>query len=183
MAPQKRALIITTNFGVEEQELTRPLADLTEAGVDVTVESKGGGEIQTVSGDKDWASVVQADTALARAHAEDYDLLVIPGGTVNADTLRGDSDARRLLSDFARDHKSVGAICHGPWLTIDAGVARGKTLTSWKSLHPDLENAGATWVDQEVKVCPANGWTLITSRSPADLPAFDKALVEALSGD
>ncbi|MFO6198818.1 DJ-1/PfpI/YhbO family deglycase/protease, partial [Pseudomonas aeruginosa] len=107
-------------------------------------------------------------------------VLLVPGGTVNADTLRQDSEARRLVREFSDAGKTVAAICHGPWLLIDAGVARGKTLTSYSSVRIDLTNAGANWVDTRVKVCPANGWTLITSRNPGDLQAFNEAIGEAL---
>jgi protease I len=181
MTDSKKALVITTDFGVEEAELNSPVTDLTAAGIDVTVASVSGQGIQTVQSDRDHASVVQANTALADVDGQDYDLLVVPGGTVNADGLRGNPDAQRLVAGFAEAGKPIGAICHGPWITIDAGVAKGKTLTSYGSLKPDLENAGATWVDQEVKRCPANGWVLITSRNPGDLPAFDQALVDELS--
>jgi protease I len=181
MSDQKKALVITTDFGVEEAELTQPVTDLKSAGVQVTVASVGGQDIQTVQSDRDHASIVRADAKLADVDGTDYDLLVVPGGTVNADGLRGNPDTRSLVSGFAAAGKPVGAICHGPWTTIDAGVAKGKTLTSYGSLKPDLENAGANWVDQEVKRCPANGWVLITSRTPDDLPAFDQALVDELS--
>ncbi len=124
--------------------------------------------------------IVNSDARLQGLRAEDYDLLLVPGGTVNADTLRQDSEARRLVREFSDAGKTVAAICHGPWLLIDAGVARGKTLTSYSSVRIDLTNAGANWVDTRVKVCPANGWTLITSRNPGDLQAFNEAIGEAL---
>ncbi|MFO5891651.1 DJ-1/PfpI/YhbO family deglycase/protease, partial [Pseudomonas aeruginosa] len=123
---------------------------------------------------------VNTDARMQGLRAEDYDLLLVPGGTVNADTLRQDSEARRLVREFSDAGKTVAAICHGPWLLIDAGVARGKTLTSYSSVRIDLTNAGADWVDTRVKVCPANGWTLITSRNPGDLQAFNEAIGEAL---
>lgn len=177
----KKALIAVTDFGVEEQELLQPRKDLQAAGIEVTVVSDSGKTIQTVSGDKDWASTVEPDAKLADVKADDYDLLVIPGGTVNADTLRTDDDARALVKAFAHAGKTVGAICHGPWILIDAEVIKGKTLTSFQSIRPDLRNAGGTVVDEQAKVCPANGWTLVTSRNPDDLDAFGKALVEALA--
>ena len=92
-----------------------------------------------------------------------------------------DRDGRRLVKEFAAAGKPVGAICHGPWVLIDADVAKGKTLTSYISIRPDLENAGATWVDKEVLRCPGNGWVLLTSRNPNDLPAFTQALVDEIS--
>jgi protease I len=112
-----------------------------------------------------------------------FNTLVIPGGTVNADTLRQDAAALRLIKEFADAGKTIAAICHGPWALIDAGVIKGKTLTSYKSVRIDLENAGAAgWVDEPVKQCQANGWTLITSRTPDDLPAFNDAIAKALAG-
>lgn len=180
MSEQKRVLVAVTDFGVEEPELVEPVKALREAGAVVTIASISGAAIQTVTSDKDWASTVSADTTLAEVSADDFDLLVIPGGTVNADTLRIDEDARRLVKGFAGAGKPVGAICHGPWIAIDAGVIEGKTLTSYPSLTPDLTNAGGTWVDQEVKRCPANDWVLITSRNPDDVPAFNGALISEI---
>ena len=176
-----RALIAVTDFGVEEAELVEPFNALKKSNIEVTVASNSGETVQTVTGDKNWASTVNADSTLADAKASDYDLLVIPGGTVNADTLRTDEDGRRLVKEFAAAGKPVGAICHGPWVLIDADVAKGKTLTSYISIRPDLENAGATWVDKEVLRCPGNGWVLLTSRNPNDLPAFTQALVDEIS--
>jgi protease I len=101
---------------------------------------------------------------------------------VNADTLRLDANAQRLVKEFAEAGKVIAAICHAPWLLINAGVITGKTLTSYPSVKLDLENAGAAgWVDTEVKQCPANGWTLITSRTPDDIPAFNEAIAAALA--
>lgn len=176
----KQALVVCTEFGVEEAELKGPVDALRGAGVDVTIASTGGGTIQTVTGDKDWASTVSADRALKDVAADDFDVLVIPGGTVNADTLRGNDDARTIVRHFADAHKPVAAVCHGPWLLIDAGLAEGKTLTSYSSLAIDLTNAGATWVDKSVFRCPANDWTLITSRNPGDLDDFQHAILEEL---
>lgn len=180
-APDDRtALVITTDFGVEEAELVEPAAALRNAGVAVTVASVGGGTIQTVNGDKDWASTVEPDAALADVVADQFDIVIVPGGTVNADTLRGDEAARKLLRAFADAGKPIAAICHGPWILIDAGLAEGKTLTSYPSLSLDLANAGATWVDSSVFRCPANGWVLITSRNPGDLEDFNRAILDEL---
>ena len=176
-----RALIAVTDFGVEEAEIVEPLNALKKAGIEVTVASNSGEVIQAVTGDKDWASKVDADSKLADAKAADYDLLVIPGGTVNADTLRVDEDGLRLVKDFSSAGKPVGAICHGPCVLIDAGVAKGKKMTSYISIRPDLENAGANWVDEELVRCPGNDWVLITSRNPNDLPTFTKALVDEVA--
>lgn len=177
----KKAVIIATGFGVEEPEIISPRDALTSAGIDVTIASNSGNDIQTVTGDKDWASTVKADTTLDKISADDYDLVVLPGGTVNADTLRIDTEAQRILNEFASAHKPVGAICHAPWALIDAGLTEGKTMTSYQSIRTDLKNAGAHWVDEEVFRCPGNDWVLITSRNPHDLPAFTKALIDELA--
>lgn len=177
----KKVLIITANSGIERDELLRPLESLRQQGAEVTHASLKGGEAQTWVGDAEKDLKVNSDATLKELSAEAYDALVIPGGTVNADTLRQDGDARRLVREFAEAGKTVAAICHGPWLLIDAGVVAGKTLTSYASLRTDLINADAAgWEDAQVKVCPARGWTLITSRAPNDLPAFNAALAEAL---
>ena len=176
-----RALIAVTDFGVEKAEIVEPLNALKKAGIEVTVASNSGEAIQTVTGDKDWASKVDADSKLADVKAADYDLLVIPGGTVNADTLRVDEDGRRLVKEFSSAGKPVGAICHGPWVLIDADVTKGKKMTSYISIRPDLQNAGANWVDEGLVRCPGNDWVLVTSRNPNDLPIFTKALVDEVA--
>lgn len=177
-----RALIAVTDFGVEEPELLEPVSALTEAGVELSVLSTSGKTVQTVTGDKDWASTYEPDGSLEGVSADGYDILVLPGGTVNADTLRINADSQRLINEFADAGKPIAAICHAPWALIDAGVAKGKTLTSYESVKIDLENAGVNWVDQEVKRCPANGWVLITSRNPGDLKAFNTAVIDELNG-
>jgi protease I len=147
----------------------------------VTHASPEGGHVQTFLQDTEKDTQVTSDTKLSGLSSAQFDLLVIPGGTVNADTLRQDSDAQRLVAEFVNSGKTIAAICHGPWLLIDAGVIEGKTLTSYKSVRIDLLNAkAANWVDAEVKECPANGWTLITSRNPDDLPAFNEAIAKVL---
>lgn len=176
----KKVLIITANAGIERDELLRPLQALKEQGASVTHGSVKGGEAQTWLKDSEKDLKVTSDARLQGLSAADYDALVIPGGTVNADTLRQDADAQRLVREFSEAGKTVAAICHGPWLLIDAGVVSGKTLTSYSSVRTDLVNAGADWVDAEVMVCPAQGWTLVTSRNPNDLPAFDEAIGKAL---
>jgi len=177
----KKVLIITANTGIERDELLKPLKALKDMGASVTHASIKGGETQTFLHDTDKDTRVTSDTRLAGLSAAQFDALVIPGGTVNADTLRQDADAQRLVNEFADAGKTVAAICHGPWLLIDAGVVDGKSLTSYPSVRTDLLNAhAAEWVDQEVKECGANGWTLITSRNPDDLPAFSEAIGESL---
>ncbi|MEQ1003061.1 DJ-1/PfpI family protein [Pseudomonas aeruginosa] len=155
----KNVLVITANTGIERDELLEPLKTLKQQGATVTHATIEGGEAQTWVHDSEKDLIVNSDARLQGLRAEDYDLLLVPGGTVNADTLRQDSEARRLVREFSDAGKTVAAICHGPWLLIDAG---------------------ADWVDTRVKVCPANGWTLITSRNPGDLQAFNEAIGEAL---
>jgi protease I len=177
----KNILIITSNTGIERDELVKPLEALKAHGATVTHASSKGGTTQTFVQDTEKDRTVESQAALAGLKAADFDGLVIPGGTVNADTLRLDENAQRLVKEFADAGKVIAAICHGPWLLINAGVITGKTLTSYPSVQLDLENAGAAaWVDTEVKQCPANGWTLITSRTPDDIPAFNEAIAAAL---
>jgi protease I len=179
----KNILIITSNTGIERDELLKPLEALRSFGATVTHASSKGGTTQTFVGDTEKDQTVESDVQLSDVASSDFDALVIPGGTVNADTLRQDAAALRLINDFVKAGKTVAAICHGPWALINAGVIKGKTLTSYKSVRIDLENAGAAgWVDAQVKECKANGWTLITSRTPDDLPAFSDAIAEAVAG-
>ena len=177
----KRALIICTDFGVEEAELVGPLEALRSAGADVTVASTTGQTIQTVNGDKDWASTIEPSGTVESMSVDDFDVLIAPGGTVNADTLRGNEDVQQLLRAFVEAKKPVAAICHAPWILIDAGLADGKNLTSYQSLKPDLVNAGAQWNDRSLVRCDGNGWVLITSRNPGDLDDFNAAIAAELA--
>lgn len=177
----KKILIITSNTGIERDELAKPMEALRALGASVTHGSSDGGTTQTFVGDTEKDRTFESQTSLAGLHASEFDALVIPGGTVNADTLRLDENAQRLVNEFTQAGKTVAAICHGPWVLVEAGVVPGKTLTSYPSIKTDLINADAAgWVDQEVKQCPANGWTLITSRKPDDIPAFNEAIAAAL---
>lgn len=176
----KNILVITSNAGVERDELLKPLEELRSQGATLVHGSIKGGTVQTFLHDTEKDRTVESDARLKDLHEADFHALVIPGGTVNADTLRTDEDARRLIKEFSLAGKVVAAICHGPWALIDAGVAEGKTLTSYPSLQIDLANAGAEWVDKEVQKCGAKDWTLITSRKPDDIPAFNRAIGEAL---
>ncbi|MEO8851771.1 MAG: type 1 glutamine amidotransferase domain-containing protein [Allobranchiibius sp.] len=177
----KKILVIVTNYGIEQDELTVPVAELQGAGAQVTVAAVEKAAIETLVGDKDPGQSVAADVALEDVDARDYDALLVPGGTINADTLRTNTDATALVTAFASAGKVVAAICHGPWVLLEAGVLGGKTLTSYESVATDIKNAGGSWVDQAVKVCSCEGWTLVTSRTPDDLDAFVPAIVEALS--
>lgn len=173
----KKILVITTNYGVEQDEIVVPTEQLRERGASVTVAARETGTIQTLVGDKDPGQTLEPDTTIAGVDAKDFDALVIPGGTINADTLRQESRAATLVQAFAEASKPVAAICHGPWTLVEAGVLSGKIVTSFPSLQTDLRNAGAEWVDQEVQVDGG----FITSRTPDDLPAFVDAIESALT--
>ncbi len=172
-----RIAILATN-GFEQAELTEPLRTLREAGAEVDVIAPEDGQIQGMKHDEK-GDRVDVDLTLATANPEDYDCLVLPGGVVNADTLRTHHAAIDFVEHFNETGELVAAICHGAWALIEADMVRGRTMTSWPSLKTDLRNAGATWVDQEV----VNDGTLITSRKPADLPAFCRQIIETLSRD
>ena len=145
----KRIAIIATN-GVEEVELTQPREAVTSEGAQVDVVSLEEGELQAMNHDLEPASRIAVDRTAAQASPADYDALILPGGTVNADRLRMDPDVRSFVQEVFTAGKPVGVICHGPWTLIDAGVIEGRTLTSYPSLRPDLRNAGAEVVDEEV---------------------------------
>lgn len=173
------ALIITTNYGVEQDELKQPLEALKNAGVDVTLAAVEVAPIESLVSDKDPGEQFEPDALLSDVDDSEYDVLVVPGGTINADNLRMDDAAVGLVKAFAGSGRTVAAICHGPWILAEADVAGGKTMTSYPSLQTDLKNAGATWVDKELMECGANDWTLLTSRNPGDLDAFSDAVVKA----
>ena len=159
--------------GAEQVEVTEPLDAVRKAGADVDIVSLQSGEVEMWQhfdkGDK-----IKVDKAVSAANASDYDALVLPGGVANPDQLRANEDAVRFVRDFFEQDKPVGVICHGPWMLVETGVAKGRKVTSWPSLQTDLRNAGAEWVNQEVVV--DNG--LVTSRKPDDLPAFNAKIIE-----
>ena len=159
--------------GVEQVELTEPWKAVQDAGGTPELISLEDGEVQGFN-HLDKADTFPVDHTAADADASRYDGLVLPGGVANPDFLRADQDAVGFVRAFFDSGKPVAAICHGPWTLIDAGVVRGRTLTSWPSLQTDLRNAGARWVDEEVVVDQG----LVTSRKPDDLPAFCAKLVE-----
>jgi protease I len=163
--------------GIERVELTEPWAAVVQAGGSPVLLSPEKGEVQTFD-HLDKAETLPVDKAVKDADLADYDALVLPGGVANPDALRLDGDAVGFVRDFVGTGKPVAAICHAPWTLIEAGVLQGRTLTSWPSLRTDITNAGATWVDQQV----VEDGNLITSRNPDDLPAFSKALLDALAG-
>jgi len=162
--------------GVEQVELTEPLEAVVDAGADVELISLERGEVQAFN-HLDKGDTFPVDRTVAEATADDYDGLVLPGGVANPDRLRTDEDAVRFARAFFEQDKPVGVICHGPWTLVEAGVLKGRTITSWPSLQTDIRNAGGTWVDERVHV--DNG--LVSSRRPDDLPAFCAKVVEELA--
>ena len=171
-----RIAIIATD-GVERVELEQPRGALYGAGASTDLLSIHPGEIQARQFDLVSAGTLSVDREVADASADEYDALLLPGGTVNPDTLRLNRDAVSFVASFVATGKPVAAICHGPWTLLEADVLRGRRLTSWPSLWTDLRRAGAEVVDQEVVI----DGQFITSRSPADLPAFCSAIVEQFS--
>jgi deglycase len=159
--------------GVEQVELTEPWQAIEEAGGAPQLISIAAGEIQAFN-HLDHGDTFPVDTEVAQANAADYDGLVLPGGVANPDFLRGDENAVGFVRDFFEQGKPVGVICHGPWTIVEAGVVKGRTITSWPTLRTDIVNAGGNWVDEEV--CVDAG--LVSSRKPDDLPAFCAKIVE-----
>ncbi|MBV9319309.1 MAG: type 1 glutamine amidotransferase [Mycobacterium sp.] len=160
--------------GVEKVELEQPRAALEEAGAEIQLLSLKSGEIQARNHDLEPAGTFPVDREVSDASVDDFDALVLPGGTVNPDKLRMDNAAVSFVRDFVGSGKPVAAICHGPLTLVEAGVAKGRTLTAYHSIRTDLRNAGANVVDEEVVV----DGNLISSRSPRDLPAFCSTIVE-----
>lgn len=179
-ARSRTALVISTNYGTEHAEIDQPVRALRDAGVAVTVAAVEDGPIRTLVGDADPGPDVSSDTTLAAVDARDHDVVIVPGGTLNADTLRLNEDAQRLVREFADAGKPVAAVCHGPWLLVETALSAGRTLTSYPSLRTDITNSGGDWVDREVVVDDAHGFALITSRNPDDLPAFSAAIIDAI---
>jgi protease I len=169
---QAKILIIATN-GFEQSELEVPRDKLKEAGAKVTIASLDGKDIMGWD-KKDWGRPAKVDMKIADAKEGDYDALVIPGGVMNPDKLRIDEGAMKLVKAFLSSGKIVAAVCHGPWLLVQADALKGRQATSFKSIRKDVENSGAKWIDEEVVV--DNG--IITSRNPDDLPAFVKKIIE-----
>jgi protease I len=171
----KKVAILATD-GFEQSELMEPYKALREAGAEVQIVAPKGGRIQG------WKHIqpgeqVDVDLTLDQADAEDFDALVLPGGVMNPDQLRMNPKAVHFVKDFHAARKPIAAICHGPWMLIEADVVDGRRVTSWASLKTDLRNAGAEWEDAEV-VCDRG---LVTSRKPDDLPAFNKKVIEEIA--
>ena len=177
----RRALVVTTNYGVEQDELLVPVRALRDSGAQVDVAAVSDGPVRTLVGDRDPGETVQPTQTLAVTDPADYDLLLVPGGTLNADSLRLDDTALHTVRAFAATGRPVAAICHGPWLLVEAGVVTGKTLTSYPSLRTDIVNAGGVWVDKAGVSDDTGGWMLVTSRTPRDLDDFLRAVTSAVS--
>jgi protease I len=175
-ALQGRTVAILATNGYERSELVDPRRALDEAGARTVIVSPTEGSIRSWD-NKDWGDSVPVDEPLQGADPARFDALLIPGGVMNPDTLRTDANAVRFVKHFFEQGKPVGSICHGPWLLVEAGVVRGRHLTSWPSLRTDILNAGGEWSDREVVTDEG----LVTSRKPADLPAFCAKLIEEIA--
>ncbi len=168
-----RVAILATD-GFEQAELEEPMKALREAGAKVSVVSPNSGTIQGMH-HAEKGERFAVDLVLENANADDFDALFLPGGLMNPDELRSTPEAVAFTRAFAEAGKPIAAICHGPWVLIEAGIVRGRRLTSWPAIQTDIKNAGGDWVDEEVVV--DNG--LVTSRKPEDIPAFNAKMIEA----
>ena len=168
-------ILIMATDGFEQSELEVPLERLRDAGAEVDLASIEMGDI-TGWDEDDWGDEIEVDLKIADAKAEDYDALVLPGGQINPDLLRVEADAIALIRAFDAAGKPIAAICHAPWLLIEAGLTNGRRITSYKSIRTDVANAGAEVVDEAVVI----DGNIITSRCPDDLPTFCDAIVDAL---
>ncbi|KGD96260.1 type 1 glutamine amidotransferase domain-containing protein [Rhizobium sp. YS-1r] len=167
------SILILATDGYERSELRVPLDELRKRGANVKVASIKTGEIKSWD-KKDWGDTIGVDLEAKNVKVEDFDALVLPGGQINPDLLRANEDAVRVVRDFVKSGKPVAAICHGPWLLVEADALRGLKATSYRSIRSDIRNGGASWKDEAVVV--DNG--IITSRSPSDLPQFVDKIVE-----
>ncbi|MBW8359003.1 MAG: type 1 glutamine amidotransferase [Weeksellaceae bacterium] len=170
---ENKTIAVLAADGYEQSELESPVEALRNAGAKVEIVSLKSGRIRAMK-DHEWSNSVAVDKTVTDANSDDYDALLLPGGVLNPDAVRADEGAVRFVKNFFTADKPVAAICHGPQTLIDADVVEGRKMTSFKAISKDLKNAGANWVDEEV-VTDGN---LTTSRKPADLPAFNKRMVE-----
>src|SRR3954449_2717960 len=170
----RKVAILLAPVGSEQVEFTEPKKAVEDAGASVDVVGVQTGEAQTMNNDVNPGETFTVEKTFSEVSPSDYDALIVPGGTVGADNLRGSEEAVSFVRGFFKQEKPVGVICHGPWTLVEADVVRGRKITSWPSLQTDLRNAGADWVDEEVVVDEG----LVSSRKPDDLPAFCAKLVE-----
>lgn len=168
----KRVAILATD-GVEQIELTEPRKALDEAGAKTTLVSPKEGKIKAWKHDE-WGDELTVDLPLSRASVNDFDALLLPGGVMNPDHLRTEKSAVNFVRSFFSNGKPIAAICHGPWMLVEAGAVNGRTVTSWPSLQTDIRNAGGDWVDREVVTDEG----IVTSRNPNDIPAFNLKMIE-----
>lgn len=178
----KRIAFLVANAGVEQVELTSPWQAVKAAGGEPVLLAPQKEAVQAVNHDTEPAGTFDPDHAVGDVSAGDFAALVLPGGVANPDKLRLVPEAVAFVQAFASAGKPIAAICHGPWTLVEAGVAAGKTLTSWPSLQTDIRNAGGEWRDEQVLVCHERGFDLVTSRKPDDLDAFDEQLVKTFAG-
>ncbi|MEU3511651.1 type 1 glutamine amidotransferase domain-containing protein [Streptomyces longwoodensis] len=177
-----RIAFLTAPEGVEQVELTEPWQAAKDAGHEPVLVSTEAGEVQAFN-HLDKADTFPVDEVVGEATVDAFDGLVLPGGVANPDFLRTDEKAVAFVRGFFEAGRPVAAICHAPWTLIEADVVRGRVLTSWPSLQTDLRNAGATWVDEQVKVCDHGTSKLVTSRKPDDLKAFSETYLEVFAAE
>jgi protease I len=170
---RNRRVAILVEDGFEQVEMTEPRDALEQAGATTQIISPAGSRVRAWQHDR-WGDEFTVDLDIKDADVKNFDALLLPGGVMNPDKLRLNEDAVEFVHDFFEAGKPVAAICHGPWMLVEADVVSGRTVTSWPSLETDLENAGAEWVDEEVVVDQG----LVTSRKPDDLPAFNRKMLE-----
>jgi protease I len=173
---KKVAILVADGF--EQVELTEPKKALEQAGAVTQIVSPNKAQVKGWN-HTEWGDKFPVDVVLDKADPEDYDALLLPGGVMNPDKLRRNEHALQFVRAFFDSDKPVAAICHGPWTLIDAGVVKGRRLTSYESIQPDLKNAGAEWVNEEAVVDQG----LVTSRKPDDIPVFNRKMIEAFAGD